>query len=139
MIRRRLTLTLHWATLLLLVCLMAGGPLPWLAWSFGLVGLSMTGIACVAGLMSGPGPKLLGALRVFHPWAHRALYAFLAYVSGATLAQQLGYLPNADLPVLYFYLFSASTLHAIFHLWRHTSLNDGALRRMTPRILHDMI
>ncbi|MEO0401563.1 MAG: hypothetical protein AAF214_04240 [Pseudomonadota bacterium] len=138
--RRIATITLHWLTLLLLVLLFAGGPLPVLAWAFGIAGLAMGALALVKGLVNGPGPKLEGALRTAHPWLSRAMYIGLAFVCGVTLWDQLGGTWNGPpLPALYFYLLSASALHAIFHLWRHTALGDGALRRITPKSLHGML
>ena len=94
----------------------------------------------VLGLMNGPGPKLEGVFRAAHPWLSRIMYAALGLVSAATLWVMLGNkLPGPGLPELYFYLFSASALHGIFHLWRHTALGDGALRRITPKSMHGML
>ena len=136
--RRTTTITLHWLSLLLLVLLVAGGPLPALAWAFGLVGLALCATAVFCGLMNGPGPKLDGALRMAHPWLSRVMYAALAAIAAATLWHvALG--PVAGITQWHFYLLSASSLHAIFHLWRHTALGDGALRRITPAALHGML
>ena len=33
----------------------------------------------------------------------------------------------------------AEMIHAIFHPWRHTALNDGALRRITPTFAHKIL
>ncbi|MEX0312362.1 MAG: hypothetical protein AB3N17_19190 [Tateyamaria sp.] len=138
--RRTATITLHWLSFVLLILLIAGGPVPVLAWSFAAVGLAMAALATVGGLMNGPGPKLDGALRSAHPWLSRAMYLALALVASVTVWTLLGGTwsgpPLAD---LYFYLLSASSLHAIFHLWRHTALGDGALRRMTPRQMHNLL
>ncbi|WP_299623075.1 hypothetical protein [uncultured Tateyamaria sp.] len=138
--RRTITITLHWLTLVLLLLLIAGGPTPILAWAFALAGLAQCAMALAMGLMNGPGPKLTGTLRNAHPWMSRAMYLALGIVSAATLAQLLGYTaPGPTLPELYFYLLSASALHGIFHLWRHTALGDGALRRITPKSMHGML
>jgi len=32
-----------------------------------------------------------------------------------------------------------ATLHAIFHLWRHTALGDGALRTILPCRMHRFV
>ncbi|MEO0746253.1 MAG: hypothetical protein AAFY49_12980 [Pseudomonadota bacterium] len=136
--RRTATITLHWLSLLLLVLLVAGGPLPVLAWAFGLVGLALCTIALLRGLMNGPGPKLEGPLRAAHPWLSRAMYAALGAVAAATL-WHLAVEPVTGITQLHFYLMSAASLHAIFHLWRHTALGDGALRRITPAALHGML
>lgn len=138
--RRKTTITLHWLTLILLVLLLAGGPASGLSWAFAICGLLQCAMALVLGLMNGPGPKLEGVLRTAHPWLSRIMYAALGLVSAATLWVMLGNkLPGPGLPELYFYLFSASALHGIFHLWRHTALGDGALRRITPKSMHGML
>lgn len=97
----------------------------------------MVALALIGGLLNRPGPKLTGPLRVAHPWMHRALYVLLAWVGAITLYAQLSgsHGPRA-LFQWYMTLTAAVMFHAIFHLWRHTALNDGALRRITPTILH---
>lgn len=138
--RRTTTVTLHWLSFVLLILLVAGGPVPLLGWSFAIVGLAMAGLAMVGGLLNGPGPKLEGALRRAHPWLSRAMYLALAIVAGATGWTMIGGTwSGPPLGDLYFYLLSASSLHAIFHLWRHTALGDGALRRITPRMMHNIL
>lgn len=136
--RRRATITLHWLSYLLLILLLAGGPLSPLVWAFGLSGLGLCLIALFNGLMNGPGPKLDGAARALHPWLSWMMYAALGGVAALGLwAQITGTATPPD--ATYFYLFSASSLHAIFHLWRHTALGDGALRRITPTVMHGML
>ncbi len=135
--RRTLTITLHWTSFASLILLVAGGPIPALAWAFGIAGLTMCAAAAVNGLMNGPGPKLEGALRVAHPWLGRGMYVALGAVAALTIWTQLT--GGADLSQTYFYLLAASFLHGIFHLWRHTALGDGALRRITPKTLHGML
>ena len=138
--RRTVTITLHWLTLVLLVLIFAGGPIPMLAWAFGLSGLAMCATTLAGGLMNGPGPKLEGGLRRAHPWFSWGMYAVLGLVAGITIWVQLGQSWGGPaLSALYFYLLSASALHAIFHLWRHTALGDGALRRITPTSLHGLL
>lgn len=136
--RRRATITLHWLSLLLLALLVAGGPLPALAWTFGVVGLALCAIAATHGLMNGPGPKLDGILRAAHPWLSRAMYLALGLTAAATL-WHVAVAPLANISALHFYLMSAASLHAIFHLWRHTALGDGALRRITPTSMHGFL
>lgn len=138
-LRRRLTILLHWSVLALLMLILGYGPTPVLAWAFGAAGLVMVALALVAGLMSGPGPKLEGGLRAAHPWAHRALYALLALTCLLTLWTQLAGQQVPDLSRLYVGLLGIGMLHGIFNLWRHTALGDGVLRRMTPRALHGML
>lgn len=138
--RRKATIALHWLTLVLLILLVAGGPVPLIAWAFALSGLTMCALALISGLLNGPGPKLEGALRRAHPWLSRAMYAALGIVATLTAWSQLGGAwTGPQLPDLFFYLMSASALHAIFHLWRQTALGDGALRRMTPTSMHKLL
>ncbi|MCV3273008.1 hypothetical protein [Roseobacter sinensis] len=141
MTRRRATILLHWSVLTLLVlALAAGGESAALNAAFGLAGLAMVALAIIFGLMNGPGPKLDGALRAAHPWLSRGMYALLAWTSVSTLAVVVGAaLPGPSTRTLMVSLVAASSLHAIFHLWRHTALGDGALRRMTPTSLHGML
>lgn len=138
--RRTALITLHWTNFLLLVLLVAGGPLTGLAWAFAASGLGMGAIALVGGLMNGPGPKLTGFACAAHPWQSRAMYAALAIVAALTLWDLTGALPaGINLARIYFYLLAASALHAIFHLWRHTALCDGALKRILPKTMHGML
>ncbi|WP_295312657.1 hypothetical protein [Roseobacter sp.] len=134
MTRRTLTVILHWSVLCLLMLLLAAGSShAVLSWAFGLAGLAMTGLALVFGLMNGPGPKLTGGLRAAHPWVHRALYALLGWSALAVLTAAAGNaLPGPSPRNLLVALLGAGLLHGIFNLWRSTTLNDGALRRMLP-------
>ena len=141
MTRRRATILLHWSVLtLLMLTLAAGLENAILNTAFGLAGLAMVALALIFGLMNGPGPKLEGALRAAHPWLSRGMYLLLAWASLAALMPTFGIaLPGPTPRNLMVTLFAASALHAIFHLWRHTALGDGALRRMTPKSLHGML
>ncbi|WP_050927576.1 hypothetical protein [Aestuariivita boseongensis] len=140
MTRRTLTIALHWANMLLLILLVAAGPLPALAWAFVACALLMVTLAVFGGLLNGPGPKLEGALRAAHPWLSRAMYAGLAAVALITMARLLALWSSPiTLQQLYFYLLGAASLHGVFHLWRHTALGDGALKRITPRFMHDAL
>ena len=81
-----------------------------------------------------PGPKLTGVVRTAFRPAHWALYALIAVSVGLMAATFLG------APLLWAWnallvLLVAGIFHAIFHLWRHTSLYDGALRNIMPRAL----
>ncbi len=135
--RRTATVTLHWLNLILLLTLMAAGPVPVIAWAFGLSGLAMCAIAAVKGLLNGPGPKLEGALRTAHPWLSRGMYVALGATSAATIWYAMGgTVPGPKLEDWLMYLLSIGALHGIFHLWRHTALGDGALRRITPASMH---
>ncbi|MEL6465045.1 MAG: hypothetical protein AAFQ58_08760 [Pseudomonadota bacterium] len=138
--RRKITITAHWLSFVFLVLLIAGGPIGLLGWSFALSGLVMCAPALISGVMNGPGPKLRGPLRAAHPWLSRAMYLALGAIAALTLWHLLrGTWPGGTLPNLYFYLLMVSALHAVFHLWRHTALGDGALRRITPKSMHNIL
>ncbi|WP_187431534.1 hypothetical protein ROLI_009100 [Roseobacter fucihabitans] len=141
MSRRRATILLHWsAQVLLLLSLASGLENPVLAGLFGCTGIALVALALVFGLMNGPGPKLEGALRRAHPWLSRLMYALLGWTSISMLALAFGRpLPGPEPRTLMITLFAAAALHGIFHLWRHTTLGDGALRRITPKSIHGML
>ncbi|MEL7099598.1 MAG: hypothetical protein AAGM84_12285 [Pseudomonadota bacterium] len=136
MTRRRATILLHWLTFTLLILLIAGGG-AWLAWAFVACALAFSLLALSFGLMSGPGPKLTGAVRAAHPWMHRAMYIGAAGVAALTARALWTGTPMPDRALMI--LLAAASLHGIFHLWRHTALGDGALRRITPRALHGLL
>jgi hypothetical protein len=139
--RRRATITLHWLNLLLLLFVLGdGGATVWLSLLYAASALGMCALALVFGLMSGPGPKLEGAVRALHPWLHRAIYALLGWGAVALLAETLGHpLPGPTARTLLLSLLAVTALHAVFNLWRHTALGDGALRRITPRAIHHIL
>jgi hypothetical protein len=139
--RRRLTIALHWLTATLLLFVLAdAGATAWLSWLYAASGLAMVALALVFGLMSGPGPRLEGALRALHPWLHRGLYALMGWGAVALLAEGLARpLPGPEARTLLLALLAAALIHAVFNLWRHTALGDGALRRMVPRALHHIL
>ena len=138
--RRSLTITLHWVNLILLILLVSGGLIPWIGWAFVVASLLMCALALVFGLLNGPGPKLEGGLRAAHPWFSRAMYLGLGATAVITALALLGrWTASVRVEPVYFYALSASSLHAVFHLWRHTALGDGALKRITPKAMHDML
>lgn len=135
--RRAITITTHWALGLMLILLISDATWAWLYWLFGLSALLMCATALFCGLMTRPGASLTGGLRLAHPWMHRALYLLLAWVGGLTLYDQVMDSHTArELFRWYMILTFAVTVHMIFHLWRHTALMDGALRRITPKAVH---
>jgi hypothetical protein len=136
-LRRTFTIALHWALAFMLILLISDATWTWLYWLFGVSAFAMSALALFGGLMNRPGPALGGVLRAAHPWMHRALYALLAWVGAITLWAQVTESLNArDLFQWYMILTGAVMFHAIFHLWRHTALNDGALRQITPQVIH---
>jgi len=139
--RRRATITLHWLNVLLLLFVLGdGGQTAWLSLAYAACALAMCALALGFGLMNGPGPKLEGAFRLIHPWLHRGLYALLGWGAVALLAETLARpLPGPGARTLLLALLAAALIHAVFHLWRHTALGDGALRRITPRAIHHVL
>jgi len=139
--RRTLTIALHWLTATLLLFVLGdGGATAWLSRAYAASALALVALALVFGLMSGPGPRLEGALRALHPWLHRGLYALIGWGAVALLAEGLACpLPGPEARTLLLALLAAALIHAVFNLWRHTALGDGALRRMVPRALHHIL
>ncbi len=138
--RRQITMTAHWTLVVLLMLLISDAQAPFFFWAFGLMGLVMVGTALIDGLMNGPGPKLDGVFRMLHPWGSRAMYALLGICAVLSILGQLtGAQAWVPLKTWYLVLTAAMGFHAIFHLWRHTALGDGALRRMTPRRLYNIL
>lgn len=139
--RRRATIVLHWlnATLLLFV-LGDGGATAWLSLAYASTALAMCALAVAFGLMNGPGPRLQGAFRALHPWLHRSLYVLIGWGAVALLAETLVRpLPGPEARTLLLALLALAAIHAVFNLWRHTALGDGALRRITPFFLHEIL
>lgn len=138
MTRRRLVIFCHWATFFLLAVLLikGSGSSPALVFTFS--GLSLIWFASYVigrGPLNRPGPKLTGALRPLHRLQHHALYAAMIVASALTIWQLEATATGRALKVLLF----AGLLHGAFHLWRHTALFDGALRRITPSALHRLL
>lgn len=139
-VRRLLTQVLHWTTGVLLYLLLSvdGRIFGGLGWAFVISG----GLMCMTGLVFGllnryPGPALTGALREAHPWLSRAMYLLLGWAVIALTAGALERpLPGPEARTVLLVLGAASLGHAIFHLWRHTALRDGALRRIIPSNFH---
>ncbi len=112
---------------------------------FGALGLAFVvsgGALCVLclcfGLLNkGPGPALEGVLRAAHPWLSRGMYLLLGWAVVALAAGAVEWpLPGPEARTALLVLGAAALFHAIFHLWRHTALRDGALRRIIPAKFH---
>ncbi len=137
MTRRRLTILLHWSTLLLVLVMIKGGTSePAVRWAFVIGGAVWIGIALIKGMMCKPGPKLQGSLRTAYPWMHRGMYLLLAVAVVLNAGALLGLAPHDTGWVALLVLLGAATFHGLFHFWRHNALFDGALRVMTPRFVH---
>jgi cytochrome b561 len=138
MTRRRLVIAAHWSVAFLLAVLLVEGPsaAPWLVWLFsGLGVLWVTSYALGRGPLAEPGPKLEGWLRPLHRFQHHALYLALAALTFFVITDLEASATGRAMKVLLF----LGLLHGLFHLWRHTALLDGALRRITPRFVHKVL
>ncbi|NCO88110.1 MAG: hypothetical protein GW886_15930 [Rhodobacterales bacterium] len=140
MTRRALTIVLHWGTALLLLVLVKGGTAaPALRWVFvGGAGLWVA-LALGRGMLGRPGPKLAGWARAIFAPLHWGMYALLATAAALNAADLLGYGGGVWAWRALLVLLVAAMFHAIYHLWRHTTLNDGALRMMLPRAMHRLL
>ncbi|PUB18769.1 hypothetical protein [Yoonia sediminilitoris] len=140
MTQRRLTIFLHWSVLLLVLVMVKGGTAsPYVRWAFVVAGGLWLAMAVTRGMLCKPGPKLRGTLRTAHSWVHRGMYGVLALTVGANAAALLGLAPHDTGWIPLLVLLGAGALHGLFHFWRHNVLYDGALRNMSPRILHKVL
>lgn len=140
MIHRRLVIALHWATALLLLMMIKGGSAaPVLRWAFVIGALAWCLTALLRGPLAKPGPKLTGPARSLFTPAHVGIYLGLAATALLNGGALLGLVPDNIAWTALLVLLTLATFHAIFHLWRHTALNDGALRKITPRFLHKIL
>lgn len=137
MTHRRLTIICHWALLVLMLTLVKGGTADaaW-RWAYVITGAVWLTLLTTGGMRAKPGPKLTGALRTAFRPAHWAMYAIIAVSTALNFGALIGMTPLDWAWNSLLALFAASMFHAILHLWRHTTLNDGALRMMTPRFMH---
>lgn len=122
---------------MLMLILVKGGAdaIGW-RWAFVATGTLWLATAVTKGMRAKPGPKLAGPLRTYFKPLHWGMYALVAVCTVLNLTALLHLTPNAWAWTSLIVLFGTSSLHAILHLWRHTTLNDGALRMMTPRFTH---
>lgn len=137
MTQRRLTIVLHWVIFMLVLIMIKGGTAhPFIRLTFVLLGGFWIAMALIRGIMARPGPKLAGPLRhVFIP-LHIGMYGLLGIAVALNSTALLEQTPLAWAWNALLVLFIASLFHAILHLWRHTVLNDGALRMILPRAWH---
>jgi cytochrome b561 len=140
MTQRRLTIFLHWSTLMLVLIKVKGGTSADIVrWSFVGAGTLWLAMTLIKGMMCKPGPKLQGTWRTAYPWMHRGMYVVLAVAVALNAAALLGFVPiNAGWTAL-LALLAAGTFHGLFHFWRHNVLYDGALRVMMPRFMHKVL
>lgn len=136
--RRPIHLALHWTQFSLLLGLISTqNPTAFWAVAYAIPALAWPTLALFAGLHGRGGAKLGVKGRAVHQWHHRLLYLLTAASGVLALAWAWG--QSLSLQYWLFLLFMVSNLHAVFHLWRHTALRDGALFMITPRALHKLL
>ncbi|MXQ06468.1 hypothetical protein GQ651_01270 [Alphaproteobacteria bacterium GH1-50] len=138
MTRRRLVIFCHWSTAFLLAVLLieGRGASSGLIWAFSALCLVWAASYAIGrGPLGRPGPKLTGWLRPAHRIQHHLLYLAMTAAAVLVVWQLDATATGRALKVLLF----AGLLHGAFHLWRHTSLFDGALRTITPRAFHHLL
>lgn len=140
MTRRRLTILLHWSTLILILVMVKGGTSEsWVRWAFMIGGGVWVSIAAAKGMIGKPGPKLTGTLRTAYPWMHRGMYTVLAITVVLNAAASIRSMPHDTGWVALLVLLAAGAIHGLFHFWRHNVFYDGALRLMTPHFMHKIL
>lgn len=129
---------LHWATLGLLIALLAAGNLAVLKWSFvATVILWLLGYGAF-GVQAKPGPVLTGTFRRLFVPSHILMLGLPGILAVMLFDAGPGALSGSTRIVAILTL-GAGLLHGVFHLWRHTALGDGALRNMVPKSMHGML
>ncbi len=138
MTRRSLSILLHWAVFMLILIMVKGGvSAPWALWSFVAVVTVWSGMTLVFGLLGRAGPKLSPRWRRAYPWMHRSLHLLLALTALAILMRLIGHpLWWLDAWSMLLITLGAGAFHGLFHFWRHNALFDGALKLITPKVLH---
>lgn len=121
---------------MVLAMIKGGSAATGLRWAFVVAGAIWIATLLRSGMLGKPGPKLTGLFRTAYPWMHYGMYALLGIAVIANGLDLVGRGTDAFAWNSLLVLFVASIFHSIFHLWRHTTLNDGALRMMTPKIWH---
>ena len=136
--RRSFVIFAHWSTAFLLAVLLIEGPTapPAVVHLFaGISALWAASYLIFRGPLGTPGPSLTGALRGVHRAQHHALYLAMAAAAYFSLTALESETTGRALKVLLF----LGLMHGAFHLWRHTALFDGALRTITPRVVHRVL
>ena len=121
---------------MLLAQIEGGSAAPGLRWAFTIAGGLFVGVALLRGLSGRPGPKLPHLARAAYGPFHWLVYAALGLAAAANGLALLGRVPHEAAWTSLLALLCLATFHAIFHLWRHTTLRDGALRTIIPRAWH---
>jgi superoxide oxidase len=135
--KRGLKIALHWAVVLSILAMVEGGTANTIIRT-GFSGLVLIWLALAlsGGVLGLPGPKLTGVARDLYRPMHLALYLLLGLTALVNAGELLNLLAPGLTWTLLLILLTFGTFHAIFHLWRHTTLYDGALRLITPQFMH---
>jgi len=137
MTRRGLHILLHWSVFMLILAMVKGGTAALaVRWAFVAAVALWIAIALARGMIGRPGPKITGGLRLAYPWIHRALYAALGVSAALNAAELLGWIDEGPGWTSLLVLLGAGALHGLLQFWRHTALNDNALRLIFPKALH---
>lgn len=136
MTRRAALKWLHWSHSALMGLVLLAPSTPVIA-LYGVVALVWSGAFGLATSTRKPGPKLEGVMRQVHIWGHHGLYLVTALAGLSALGQLMGL--DTPLRGLILVLLASGALHAIFHLWRHTTLMDGALKLILPKATHGIL
>ena len=135
---RSVVKALHWLTFMLIVATLFAGNTAFVKWGLIIVvGVWVIGFGSF-GMMAKPGPALTGPVRNYFVPLHLVMMGLPLILAITLLNSDPSPLAGSARTVALTTL-GAGLLHGIFHLWRHTSLGDGALRNMTPRFMHGFL
>lgn len=104
---------------------------------YGTVALIWSGLFLAKSPAHKPGSKFEGLIRQMHIWGHRVLY-LVAAAAGLCAAAQLASW-DVSMRILVLMLIGAGSLHAACHLWRHTTLMDGAPKIVPPKAINGIL
>ena len=134
MTARRVVITLHWLSFMLVYLIWSTTPdwPMWLVQPFVAVAFVWFALYAIRRRPHcKPGPKLTGWARPAHKVQHHVLYFALIAFALVFLTQQPERVTYIAVQLLFF--------GGLFHMWRHTALYDGALRNITPRFVHKVL
>ncbi|MCF2869978.1 hypothetical protein L0664_02760 [Octadecabacter sp. G9-8] len=125
--------------MLILAMVKGGASAEWLRWTFVVCVSVWVAIAVARGLIGKAGPKLGPAARAAYPWMHRAIYGTLTVSAVLNAGELIGWFTPGPAWISLLVLLGIGAFHGLFHFWRHTALYDGALRLITPKIMHKVL
>ena len=125
--------------MLILAMVKGGTSAEWVRWSFVVATALWVAIALTKGLIGRAGPKLGPATKMAYPWLHRGLYVALAVSAGLNAAELMGWMEPGAAWTSLLILLGLGAFHGLFHFWRHNVLFDGALKLITPKVMHKVL